>query len=119
MASPRTSVDEPMRAFIAIEVDPTLSDRLELELHRMSRAFPGARWVKRDSLHLSLAFLGEISDAAVPAVGAAMARVASKHSPFSLQVRSSGTFGPLECPKVLWVGLGGELEPLMALQREI
>jgi 2'-5' RNA ligase len=108
-----------MRTFIAIELGEALCTRLEAELRRLVRLAPDARWVKPDSLHLTLAFLGEVSDSVVPAVGTALARVASRHRPLSLRARGSGSFGPLDCPKVLWVGLGGELDALGALQRSI
>jgi 2'-5' RNA ligase len=108
-----------MRTLIAIELGDVLCARLEVELRRLARLAPDARWVRPDSLHLTLAFLGEMSDAAVPAVGAALAKVASRHKPLSLRARGGGSFGPLDCPKVLWVGLGGELDALGALQRAV
>jgi 2'-5' RNA ligase len=108
-----------MRTFIAVEIGQALCARLEVELRRLVRLAPDARWVRPDSLHLTLAFLGEMSDAAVPAVGTALAKVASRHRPLSLRARGSGIFGPLDCPKVLWVGLGGDLGALGALQRAV
>ncbi|HYI01020.1 RNA 2',3'-cyclic phosphodiesterase [Hyalangium sp.] len=108
-----------MRTFIAIELGAALCARLEVELRRLARLAPDARWVRPDSLHLTLAFLGEMSDAAVPAVGAALAKVASRNRPLSLRARGSGTFGPLDCPKVLWAGLAGDLDALGALQRAV
>ncbi|MHB8875085.1 MAG: RNA 2',3'-cyclic phosphodiesterase [Myxococcaceae bacterium] len=108
-----------MRTFIAIELEERLKARLEEALGRVRKLAPEARWVRPDSLHLTLAFLGEVADAAVPQLEAALARVAARHPPLSLEARGSGTFGPLDCPKVLWVGLSGDLSALAALQKDV
>jgi RNA 2',3'-cyclic 3'-phosphodiesterase len=108
-----------VRTFIAIEVGPELCSRLEAALPRLMAMAPETRWVRSDSLHLTLAFLGEVADSAIPAVSRALASVASAHEPFDLTARGSGTFGPLDAPKVLWVGIGGQVEALLALQREL
>src|SRR4051812_29810804 len=108
-----------MRTFIAIELGAALSARLEVELRRLTRLSPQSRWVRPDSLHLTLAFLGEVPDARVPPAGEVLARVAARHAPHALRLHGGGTFGPFDCPKVLWVGLTGALEALGALQREL
>ena len=108
-----------MRTFIAIELGPALSRQLEEELARLRKLAPEVRWVKVDTLHLTLSFLGEMADAGVPAVSAALARVVSRHKPFTLRAQGSGTFGPFESPKVLWVALSGDLTALGALQADL
>jgi 2'-5' RNA ligase len=106
-----------MRTFIALELGESLTDALELLLSRLSRMAPQARWVRPDSLHLTLAFLGEVSDALVPGVGDAVGRVAQLHPPHRLEIGGSGTFGPIESPRVLWLGVSGALDALHGLQQ--
>lgn len=109
-----------MRTFIALELGETLTRRLESERARLSRAAPGARWVRQDSLHLTLAFLGEVPDALIPRINEALVGLVADHRPHLLQVRGGGTFGPLDSPKVLWVGIGGEDQvALETLQRAL
>ncbi len=108
-----------MRAFIALELDDALRVRLGEELARLRRVAPNARWVRSESLHVTLAFLGEMADADVPALGGALAKVASRHGPFTLCARGPGTFGPFDRPKVLWTGLGGDVAALGALQADV
>lgn len=108
-----------MRTFIALELGEALTEQLALAVRRITRLAPQARWIRPDSLHLTLAFLGEVPDALVPHVGDALGRVAESHPPHVLRVQGSGTFGPLECPKVLWVGISGALESLQTMQRAL
>ena len=108
-----------MRTFIALELGDALTAQLDLVMRRLARQAPQSRWVRPDSLHLTLAFLGEIPDDLVPRVGDALARGATRHPPHLLRIQGGGTFGALECPKVLWVGVRGARETLGALQRAL
>ena len=108
-----------MRTFIALELGEALTSKLDVVLQRFGRSASSSRWVSADSLHLTLAFLGEVPDVVVPQVDEAIARVAARHPPHLLRVNGSGTFGPLESPKVLWVGVSGALESLGILQRAL
>jgi RNA 2',3'-cyclic 3'-phosphodiesterase len=108
-----------MRIFIAINVGEALLQKLGEVLRPLARTVPEARWVRPDSFHLTLQFLGEVPDAQVPNIGAVLARVAQRHPAHRLKVRGSGVFGPLERPKVLWAGVTGALETLESLQKEL
>ncbi|MDQ3263669.1 MAG: RNA 2',3'-cyclic phosphodiesterase [Myxococcota bacterium] len=108
-----------MRTFIGVELGQALRSRLEPALGRLARLAPQARWVRPDSLHLTLAFLGEVPDATVPRIGEGLLKVAALHPTLELGVRGSGIFGPLDSPKVLWTGLSGAVEGLENLQRAV
>lgn len=108
-----------LRTFIGIELGETLSASLDAHKVRVTRIAPQARWLPRDSMHLTLTFLGEMADSAVPGIDAALARVGRAHGPFSIRLRGSGIFGPLNAAKVLWAGFDGDLTPLRSLQRHV
>lgn len=108
-----------MKTFIALALDPALVGRLEVELKRLTRSAPGSKAVSTSSLHLTLAFLGEGPDALVPALQGVVEQVAKKYPPHVLTLKGTGTFGPMEAPKVLWVGIGGAIEPLNLLQKGV
>jgi len=88
-----------MRLFIAIE----LPDAAKRALTWLKTDIPGARWVPADQIHLTLAFLGEVDEAALVRLTGELARI--QLPGFQL------AFGPLGCfpdrrrPRVLWVGL--------------
>ena len=54
---------EVVRSFVAIDLPQTLRDRLgELSSRLAKRVPPGSvRWVRPESIHLTLQFLGEVS----------------------------------------------------------
>jgi len=75
------------------------------------------KWARREGLHLTLVFLGETTDAREAEVKTLCAEVAKKHRAFSLALEGAGTFG--SPPKVLWLGITGDVEPLKALRAEL
>ncbi|MBQ3048796.1 MAG: RNA 2',3'-cyclic phosphodiesterase [Oscillospiraceae bacterium] len=101
-----------MRLFVAINLSDEIKDALcavEKELQAQ-----GARgnFSKRENLHLTLAFLGEVEQSRVKAVREAMA--AAEFAPFTVEVASAGRFKRDE-GDILWIGLGASRE-LTALQ---
>ncbi len=104
-----------MRLFIAVDPSPEVSAQVGALLAKADS--PKAKWVSPEKVHLTLAFLGETSAEEEERVKAALAKVAAKHRPVSLSFESSGTFG--HPPRVLWLGVSGELEPLRAFRAEL
>ena len=89
-------------------------DHLDGALRRL-RDRPGApRWVGRDLQHVTLAFFGAVPEATVPALTAAVGdalAVAEVH----LRLTGAGTFPAKGDPRVLWVGVDGDVEELAEL----
>jgi len=104
-----------MRLFIAVDPSPEVKAAVESLLAKGDPS--AAKWVKPEGVHLTLVFLGETSVEEEERVKAALAKVAAKHRPVSLIFESSGTFG--HPPRVLWLGVNGELEPLRAFRAEL
>ncbi|WP_268247932.1 RNA 2',3'-cyclic phosphodiesterase [Klenkia taihuensis] len=75
---------------------------------------PGApRWSDPADLHITLAFLGEVPGARVAGLLGALGPVAAGAPPATLQLTGAGTFG--RRPRVLWAGVGGDVDVLGAL----
>lgn len=107
------------RVFIALDLSDAARAELGRALRRLARALPAARVSELASLHLTLAFLGEVDDATLAVAIATTGEVASATAPFHLALGKLGIFGPREAPHVVWAGVGGELPALRALQRRL
>ena len=104
------------RTFLALDLPDAVTDVLRRQIARLSQTIPEVRWVDPASLHLTLAFLGELDDARLEAATQSAMVVASAHAPFTLRLANLGTFGSAHSPRVIWVGLAGEQAQLLALQ---
>lgn len=97
------------RLFVAIEIPEVVKARLT----EVPRHISGARWLPPDQIHLTLRFIGEVSDALAADVTSVLGEV---HAPtFELALKGAGTFGPAASPRVLWVGVRHS-DPLLDLQ---
>jgi 2'-5' RNA ligase len=89
-------------------------DHLDGALRRLRDRPAAPRWVGRDLQHVTLAFFGEVPEATVPAltaaVGGALAAV-----DVHLRLAGAGTFPAKGDPRVLWVGVDGHVEDLAGL----
>lgn len=95
-----------MRLFIALNLPPELRARIAVEVLTPLRArVPGVRWVREETLHITLAFLGERSEADAREARAAVREVAATQRPFHVSLTGLGIFPGLARPRVVWLGL--------------
>ena len=90
------------RVFIAINLPKKIKAKL-IEYQEQWSELP-VRWTKEESIHLTLAFLGNLSDDEVVKVCQAVKGIGQKHSPFSIQL-SQTSYGPKEksIPRLVWL----------------
>ena len=76
----------------------------------------GVGWVNPWGSHMALKFLGNVATERVPAIQHALETAAQGQRPITLHLHELGGLPHLRSPRVLWVGLAGELETLLQLQ---
>lgn len=102
-----------MRIFLAIN-PPAELRRAMWDAAAPLRETPlDVAWVAEPKIHLTLKFLGAITDAAVALLSASMADVARAHAAPMVHVSSVGAFPSLRRPRVIWLGV--EPEPRLEL----
>ncbi|HJT58087.1 MAG TPA: RNA 2',3'-cyclic phosphodiesterase, partial [Ktedonobacteraceae bacterium] len=74
-------------------------------IDRLARQLPGVRWVDPAGIHLTLAFLGELSDAQLATAEQASGAAAKQSAPFELRLKDLGIFGSQRQPRVIWMGI--------------
>ncbi len=108
-----------IRTFIAIDLPVPVRAALEGFSKELRRADAPVSWARIESIHLTLKFLGNISEEQVEPVRAELDRIAATTSPFRIQPAGCGAFPTLKTMRVVWVGLRGDLAPLARLQKEV
>jgi len=107
-----------VRTFIALELSNGLKEGILGLLEELQARGVRAGWARRQTLHLTLKFLGDVEETDLPEVVAAVARASSCVRPFDVDTRSLGAFPSPARPRVLWVGIE-PAEDLLALQQAI
>jgi 2'-5' RNA ligase len=116
MTTPNT-----MRAFLALEIPQQILASLEMLITKL-KGHPGAekvRWVKTRSMHLTLKFLGDIDINSVPLIEGGLQAAVAGQSSIQLRLSELGCFPNASKPRVLWIGIGGEIKALHQLQARV
>lgn len=112
--------NEQIRSFIAIELPEEVKTglrRLQTELKLPRHNF--VKWVAPESIHVTLKFLGNISPQKVAEITKVMEQASQGNVPFQLEISEVGAFPNLRQPRVLWLGIRGEIDKLVAWQQRI
>jgi 2'-5' RNA ligase len=93
-----------MRAFIAVELPPDIQDALIRIQNKLRTTLPKIAWTKPDSLHLTLKFLGEISEDQQAAIQDIITGLTQAQRPFEIQLKTLETLPPGRIPRIIWIG---------------
>lgn len=95
------------RAFIALEIptqthqeisNQTASLRKNLDAHTV-------RWVPPGNIHLTLKFLGDVSQTKIEQICEVLSDLAGRHEKHAFKISGLGAFPNTRRPRVLWIGI--------------
>ena len=108
-----------IRTFIAFELPGVVHQQVGNAIQRLSFLGDRVRWSKPDGAHLTLKFLGDVSQEQVSEIGAVVQNVAQKSAPLMLTVTGVGGFPDLDQARVIWLGVQGDLDGLRDLHSHL
>ena len=101
-----------MRAFIAVDVPDEARQSLAVLQRELAASGADVKWVAPEQLHLTLKFLGEITEEQRGAMEAALARIGQQEAAFEMRLAGTGAFPSVTAPRVVWVDVVEGQEPL-------
>lgn len=104
-----------MRAFIAIDLPENIRESLHLLQKKLHDPASPVSWVNASSLHITLKFLGEITQEQAQAVKQMLQSQIFSQAPFTIKLGGLGAFPSLRAPAVLWVGVSQGDEAVKSL----
>jgi 2'-5' RNA ligase len=107
-----------MRLFVALDIDDAVRRRIAVFLEGVREFASEARWVRAESLHVTLKFIGEQSEDEAERIKLALETVAANR--FEMNLRGYGFFPSVRAPRVFWIGIeaGAELTSLATTMDE-
>ena len=104
-----------IRAFIAISIPAPVQNVVENIQDRFKKIRAPIRWVRPSNLHLTLKFLGNVTQEQIKGVKKCLSEAGQEVNSFTLKTSEIGGFPNLNYPKVLWLGFSdpdGQLHKL-------
>jgi len=109
-----------IRAFLAADPPPEILERIAALQRDLKKTVQGSiAWVRPEGIHLTLKFFGNITPEQAGVIVTEVRKAVPGTSPLSLCGRSLGVFPDLRRPRVIWLGLDGDVARLSALQEKI
>ena len=108
-----------IRSFIAIDLPDATRQGLDGVQEQLKQSRARVRWVRAKSIHLTLKFLGNIHPDQVDDIAAATAQVVQNEPPLTLRAAGLGAFPSQRNPRVIWVGVAGEVKRLTHIQTRL
>ena len=106
---------DKIRTFIAIPLSETIRRTIAQVQRELAESLPDIRWVRPEIIHLTLAFLGDVSQESLDKIGNSMLSIGQSFAPFEVRIGDLGAFPSRSRPKVIWIGVEC-CAPLMELQ---
>jgi 2'-5' RNA ligase len=97
-----------MRLFVALDIDDTIRGRITRFLDGVREFVPDARWVKLESLHVTLKFIGEQSEGRMENIKRALNTIVA--NPIEMNIRGYGFFPGTRRARVFWIRIESGME---------
>ncbi len=97
-----------MRLFVGLALPPAVLDDLDAACSPFRPCRDDLRWTDREAWHITLAFLGEVTDLSLSRMLPRLERAAWRHHPLCLNLSGAGAFPDAARANVLWSGLSGD-----------
>lgn len=114
--------DSQLRLFVALDLPAGAKAALAATVGQLQSVIPaGVRWVNPAGIHLTLKFLGDTDSGLVTPLRAALREMAAAGDPmpFPLHLDGLGVFPNYREPRVIYAGVGGDLDSLVKTQRRV
>ena len=108
-----------MRTFIGIEIPEAVKIELARLQNELRLVGAEVNWTKTNNIHFTLRFLGEVEKRQLEGLKELCAEIAAEFQPFMLRIKDTGYFPNFRQPRVLWVGLAGEINVAERLQKRL
>jgi 2'-5' RNA ligase len=111
--------DERMiRSFLALDPPEEILREIGRVQERLRKLIHGdVRWVRPESIHLTLKFFGDIPERDVANISAVAGKAAAGVRPMDLAIGGAGVFPDPHRPRIIWLGMNGDVARLTTFQQ--
>ena len=108
-----------MRSFLALDVSDAVIDYLAGVTDRLAKMTRGVKWVKREGVHITLKFFGEIEESTAQKIHEALTPLGSQFKPFVVSLKELDAFPNKRRARVVIVRLAKGVETMQQMYEEV
>ena len=108
-----------IRSFLAFELPPEIREKIGAVSKELQKTSMPVRWVKVENIHLTMIFLGSVNEDAIDEIKENVQPVVKGFSTIRTMLNGVGVFPHWRKPRVIWVGLNGEIDTLSNLRDQL
>lgn len=110
---------DKVRAFLAIELSEAVKSEASSFIQTIQSRCHGFRFLDSKNWHLTLHFFGQVESEKIEKIGLRLQDALAEIQPFSIVLEGFGVFPDDRKPRVLWIGVGGDLKELSELKSRV
>jgi len=107
--------DRLLRTFISIPIPNEVRTKKNMLYSTLENSPSKINWVKNEQLHLTIKFLGHTPESLFNEIKDGLCNIVSSITPFDLIIDKTGCFPVPERPRVLLLGIDGNIKTLTNL----
>ena len=107
------------RAFVAIDIDEDIRQKLVTAQQQLTATGGDLKLVEPENIHVTMKFLGDLSDNKIGAAADALRTAVEGAQPFDMTVRGIGVFPNMRYMRVIWAGVTDGRDIVIDIQRNI
>jgi len=108
-----------IRSFLAFELPPKIREQIGVVSTELQKLTLPVRWVKVTNIHITVIFLGYVNEDKIDDIKEKVNPVVKGFSVFQTRLNGIGVFPNWRRPRVIWIGLNGEIERLSNFREEL
>jgi 2'-5' RNA ligase len=108
-----------IRSFLAFELPQDIKTIVTRVANEVRKSPLDVRWVRPESIHLTMVFMGGVASEQIPSMGEAVSAVCSAHGSFNISLKPMGCFPNTRNPRVVWLGIDGDLEKMSHFKEDL
>jgi len=112
-------MSDSLRCFLAIRLPSQAIERLSEAQQRLREADNTWKWVKPESFHITLKFLGDVERERIPTLWESIRRSLAEFHAFTMSFRGLGVFPDTRAPRVAWAGIHDGATELTELAHKV
>jgi len=108
-----------IRSFLAFELAPEMKEVLSRVSTQLRRSPMEVRWVRTEGIHLTMVFMGNVRQEDLEAMKGPLQGICARYGPFSVALKGMGCFPNARKPRVLWLGLEGDVKGMARFRDDL